>query len=254
MRVSALDRPEITDLADQQRLLRDLLAGLSEADLDRPTPAAGWSVRDQLGHLADTDEVAVDTVLGGPRTFAAALRPYRTAEEFTAAGAARAAGRSLDDLATWLAGQQDAIVSALAGVPAQQRVAWGFGLPAATFAQARLMETWAHSWDVHQALGRPMPLLAAGRHVAELGLRTVPFALRRAGLTPPAGRRLRVDLDAGEFGRWSYGPADATDRVSGAAPDWLLVVTCRADEAGRGRLHAEGDLARLAIRHARAYL
>ena len=86
----------VRDLEAQHRVLDHLLDGCTDADLDLPTPADGWAVRHQLAHLADTDEVAADTVHAGPRRFDVVVRTVRSAEEFTAAGVARAEGRPVE--------------------------------------------------------------------------------------------------------------------------------------------------------------
>ena len=43
----------IDDLTDEQNSLESLL---SDDSCDRPTPAVGWTVRDQISHLAFFDE------------------------------------------------------------------------------------------------------------------------------------------------------------------------------------------------------
>jgi uncharacterized protein (TIGR03084 family) len=242
------------DLRAQYETLRRILDGTTDRELDLATPAAGWRIRHQIAHLADTEEVAADTVHGGPRAFAAAIRPFDTSEAFTAAGAARASGKSLAELVDWLARTQDATVDSLGGASPDARIPWGFGLSRRSFCQARIMETWAHTWDICQALGRPMPWTAPARHVAELGHATLPFALRTARIRAPAGRTLRLDLDGDELGRWRIGPTEATDVVRGPASAWVRVATRRADPEDRPALRASGELAELAVRHARAYL
>ncbi|WP_144383938.1 maleylpyruvate isomerase family mycothiol-dependent enzyme [Streptomyces sp. SAJ15] len=244
----------LRDLRRQFEAVRALLAGVGERELELPTPAAGWTVRHQIGHLADTEEVAADTVTGGPRSFAEALRPYPDAAAFTAAGAARGAGRGRDELVAWLCRAQEATLAALAGAGPRARVPWGLGLSVGAFTQARLMESWAHGWDLGRALGTPDRLTAEAWHVASLGHDTLRFALLRARVRTPPGHTLRLDLDAGPLGRWTFGPAEATDVVSGPAEAWVRTVTRRAAAEARERLRVDGPLARLAVAHAQAYL
>src|SRR5213076_601469 len=66
--------PEMADirllldaLAREQTDLQSELRDLATDDWFRPTPARYWDVRDTVAHLADIDEVAIDTCLGGPR-------------------------------------------------------------------------------------------------------------------------------------------------------------------------------------------
>ncbi|MEC4015024.1 maleylpyruvate isomerase family mycothiol-dependent enzyme [Streptomyces sp. H27-D2] len=245
---------ELRDLRTQYQSVRALLEGTTDRDMDLPTSAQGWAVRHQIAHLADTEEVAADTALGGPRTFAEAVRPYAGAEQFTAAGAARAEDRGRDDLVAWLCRAQDATSAALEQVGPDARVPWGLGLSARAFAQARLMETWAHGQDLGRALGAPDELTPEAWHVASLGYETLPFALRRARVRAPRECTLRLELDAGPLGRWAFGPHDATDLVTGTAEAWVKTVTRRTADEARERLRADGSLARLAIVHAKAFL
>src|SRR3954447_18639440 len=48
----------LDDLEAEQAALDAVVNRLAEADLERPTPAEGWSVRDQLSHLAFSEELA----------------------------------------------------------------------------------------------------------------------------------------------------------------------------------------------------
>ena len=47
------------DLAAEHEALDDAVAALDDAGWDRPTPADGWRIRDQIGHLAYFDAQAV---------------------------------------------------------------------------------------------------------------------------------------------------------------------------------------------------
>src|SRR6201999_2797966 len=60
------------DLAAETAVTRGLVAGLDEAGWRTPTPAAGWDIADQIGHLAYFDEVTVQSALR-PEQFKAEL-------------------------------------------------------------------------------------------------------------------------------------------------------------------------------------
>ena len=68
--------------ADLEAVLRDR----SEEDWLIPTPAHGWDVRDQVSHLADTEEIAYDTSTGGPRQLNAEALSFPSPEAFTESG------------------------------------------------------------------------------------------------------------------------------------------------------------------------
>jgi hypothetical protein len=61
------------DLLGETEALRALLVGLDDADWERPTPAQGWAVRDQISHLAYFDDAAVRSATD-PDGFQADLR------------------------------------------------------------------------------------------------------------------------------------------------------------------------------------
>jgi uncharacterized protein (TIGR03083 family) len=46
-------------LTAETAVTRDLVGGLDEAGWRTPTPAAGWDIADQIGHLAYFDQAAV---------------------------------------------------------------------------------------------------------------------------------------------------------------------------------------------------
>ena len=58
------------DLAAEQESIDALVAGLDDAAWDRPSPAEGWSVKDQISHLASVDEWAI-TAASDPAAFTA---------------------------------------------------------------------------------------------------------------------------------------------------------------------------------------
>jgi uncharacterized protein (TIGR03084 family) len=248
---------EVADLTAEHRALASLLTSMSTGDWGRASAAAGWTIRDQVAHLADTEEVAADTLTGGPRAFAHAVSGYRTAEEFTAAGCRRGDGRSPAELIRWWADASARTRELLARQDPGQRVAWGFGLPAETFAAARLMEHWAHGLDIRDALGLPVTETARLRHVAALGLGTLRYALARARVRWPAGRALRLELADADGTCYRFGPPDATDVLRGPLLEWCRTAVQRRSGRDGGlpaALRPTGELAELAVRHARAYL
>jgi uncharacterized protein (TIGR03084 family) len=110
---------------------------------------------------------------------------------------------------------------------ATDKLPW-FGPPMspASMATARLMETWAHGLDIYQALGIEPTITDAIGHICRLGVRTRDFAYRIRGLTPP-DQEFLVELTAPSGTLWSWGPADAEQRVTGPAYDFARLATQR---------------------------
>ena len=222
----------LADLAAESTAADALVADLPSAEWRRATPAAGWTIAHQIGHLAWTDEVALLAATDAD-AFAGVLQnaagdPYRFVDVAAERAAQQQPPRTL--LAGWRNGRS-ALAAALAAVPDGTRLPW-FGPPmsAMSMATARLMETWAHGQDVADALGVERSATDRLRHVAHIGVRTRDFAYRLRGLPAPA-EPFRVEL-AGPAGEvWTWGPADAAQRVTGPALDFCLLVTQRRNRA-----------------------
>lgn len=227
-------------------------------DLDRdqwlaPTPSWGWDVRDTIAHLADTDEMAVDTVTGGPRALNLVGAASASPEDATCRGVLR--GRKLTgaEVLAWWERASTKELETLASLDPAVRVPWGIGMKASSFVAARLMETWAHGLDVFAALGSDPVDTDRLAHVAWLATRALPYAYSVAGREPPAGA-VRVELTLPSGTTWTYGPDDAPARITGPAGEYCRMFVRRlAREEARG-LRAEGDAAEEALGVARAYL
>jgi uncharacterized protein (TIGR03084 family) len=95
------------------------------------------------------------------------------------------------------------------------------------------METWAHGQDIADTLGIERPATSRLRHVAHLGVRSLPYSYLVNGLPQPDAP-IRVELAAPGGGQWTWGPDDAADRVTGTALDFCLVVTQRRHRTDTG--------------------
>ena len=93
-------------------------------------------------------------------------------------------------------------------------------------ATARMMETWAHGLDVADALGVTREPTARLRHVAHLAVRALPYAFAVHGRPVPEVP-VRVELTGPDGQAWTWGPAEAADRVTGPALDFCLRMTQR---------------------------
>jgi uncharacterized protein (TIGR03084 family) len=215
------------DLVAESAVLRALLADLDEAGWRRETPAEGWTIADQVSHLAYFDDVAVQSATD-PDAFNAEL------ERLDAEGgvnpdsiAARYRGLSGAEMLHWFDLSRERLVSTFRGLDPSTRVPWfGPAMSAASSLTARIMETWAHGQDVADAVGVLREPTDRLRHVAHIGVgaRAFSYAVRGRDLPPEP---IRVELDAPGGGLWTWGPEDAEDRVTGAALDFALAVTQR---------------------------
>jgi len=215
------------DLAAESAVTRALVAGLDEAGWHTPTPAAGWDIADQISHLAYFDEVTVQS----------ALDPERFKDELAEAEAgggidpdtiaARFRDRSGAQLLAWFDTARTELLNTFKSLDPRARLPWfGPAMSAASSLTARIMETWAHTQDIADALGVAREPTDRLRHVAHIGIgaRAFSYAVHRTAM--PAAE-IRIELTGPDGTAWTWGPADAENRVTGPALDFCLLVTQR---------------------------
>ena len=233
----------IADLNDESAALDELVAGLSDADWQRATPAAGWTIAHQIAHLTWTDRVAL-LAITDPPAFADHLNEAAAdPESFVDRGAEQTLAPPPALLATWREGRT-ALAQAIGTVPAGHKVPWyGVTMSPSSMATARLMETWAHGLDVADALGVTRAPTARLRHIAFLGHRTLGYAFMAHGRPAPA-EPVRLELASPVPGEpaWTFAPESAENRVTGPALDFCLLVTQRRHRSDLG-LRAAGPVA-----------
>src|SRR5690554_588445 len=127
----------LADLTAEGDRLELLVEDLTEEQWRTATPAAGWDIATQVAHLAWTAEVM--GAIGNPEGYV---------DERALTGGAV----DPEDLLERWSQARAALVKVLREVPAGDNLPW-FGPPMSptSMATARLMETWAHSLDVHEA-------------------------------------------------------------------------------------------------------
>jgi uncharacterized protein (TIGR03084 family) len=214
----------LRDLEAEHAALDARVAALSEGQWRAATPAEGWDVADSISHLHYFDGTAV-LALTDERAFAAHAQELLSSGLDSGRDTATARGGSGAELLdAWRAGRSALLAGASAADPAQ-RVPW-YGPPMSlpSFVTARLMETWAHGQDVADALGLPPVVSDRLRHVCHIGVGARAYAYL-VHEVPDHGAPVRVELTGPGAGAW--GPADATDRVTGSALDFALLVTQR---------------------------
>ena len=241
------------DLAAETAVTRDLVADLSEDGWRTPTPAAGWTIADQIGHLAYFDEMAVKSAVR-PEEFAAELAAMQApgAAIDPDALAARYRDRSGAQILAWFDAARAMLLGTFAGLDPGLRVPWfGPAMSAASSLTARFMETWAHTQDIADALGVTREPTDRLRHVAHIGVGARAFSYAAHGLPAP-DVPVFVALTAPSGATWTWGPADAANRVSGPALDFCLLVTQRRHRDDLD-LAVEGQAARQWIAIAQAF-
>jgi uncharacterized protein (TIGR03084 family) len=246
--LGALGRDALAEHDD----LRAILVDIPPDDWERPTPAAGWTVRDQISHLAYFDGAARLSMVDPDAFRAARAEAMVDIETFVDRVLEYGRGIPGAELLDRFAEERRSLVEAALASPEGVRIPWyGPDMAVASSVTARIMETWAHGQDVADALGVVRAPTARIRHVCDIGIRARPFSYRNRGLEPPE-TPLRVELVAPDGSLWEWGPPDAADRVTGLALDFALLVTQRRLAADTA-LVVEGDDARAWIGFAQAF-
>jgi uncharacterized protein (TIGR03084 family) len=244
--------PIVNELAAESDELDAMVAGLPENRWRELTPAQGWTIAHQIGHLLWTDRVALTSVTDEPAFGAilatAAADPSGFVDAAAEEAARRPAAELLDDWRATRRRLHDALVTV---TPDRKLVWFGPAMSPASMATARLMETWAHGLDVADTLGLRRQATARLRSIAHLGVRTRDFAFTLHQQVPPT-EPFRIELRAPDGSTWDWGPADASQRVTGSALDFCYLVTQRRAPSALDVV-AEGDDAKRWLAIAQAF-
>jgi len=223
----------ITDLAAERAELVSFLADQPAEAWQAATPAEGWTVHDQVAHLAHFDEVT-RTCIADPVSFERFRDGLADLQTYVDGVGARFAHLGQEAMLAWWTEAGDALLVAAAEADPAHRVPWfGPAMSLASKLTARVMETWAHGQDVYDALGARREPSMRLRNVARIGVLAFPNSFRTNGLEVPAAP-VHVDLEAPDGSRWSWGDAAAADVVRGPAEHFCLVVTQRRHVADVG--------------------
>jgi uncharacterized protein (TIGR03086 family) len=115
-----------------------VITRLSEADWGRPTPCAGWTARDVLGHLATTIRYAISTMQGRQPAWPDAARPGDLVEGDPAGFWRGTVAQARDVL-------HNADLAREMDTPLGRTVADDLSIP--------VIDLYVHAWDLGAAVG-----------------------------------------------------------------------------------------------------
>ncbi|UCD77328.1 MAG: TIGR03084 family protein [Desulfobacterales bacterium] len=240
------------DLSKEYEELDVIVADLDETGWNVMTPAKGWTVKDQIRHLAYYDERARLAVTE-PEAFDQHLADIARAPEGHRETLEKV-GKELStaEVLDWWRQERQAVLDALLPLDRKARLRWyGPPMSAMSFATARIMETWAHGQDVADALGIKRVLTDRLRHIAHMGVATFGWSFtNRRMKVPDSPVRVEITSPSGEL--WTWGSEKADDIVKGSAEDFCLVVVQRRNPADT-RLVIKGATARQWMSIAQTY-
>ena len=219
------------DLELETIVLQRILDGLTDEQWAWPTPAPGWSVTDQMSHLAHSDEVAVLSASDRAGFEALLERENESVESRTERWAQEHRHLTPAELKEWFARVRAELLATFRALDPSVRVPWyGPDMSAAAALTARIMETWAHGRDIADTVGAEWAFTPGLRQVAHLCVRALPNSFRARGRPEPEVP-VYVALTAPDGEVWEWGPSDAADRVTGDAVELCLVATQRRHPA-----------------------
>jgi uncharacterized protein (TIGR03084 family) len=223
----AVLRSVVADLRAETTEIVSVLSGLRPSRWDASTPADGWTIRDQVTHLAFFDDATL-LALADPASFEMQLEELLAfGDGFPDEVADRYRALPAQTCLDWLIRSRDRLLAGYLGTDPSHRIPWyGPDMGLASSATGRLMETWAHGQDIVDTVGLVRPATHRLRGIADLGVRTLGFSFRLNRRPPPAAP-VRVELNGPDNDRWQWGPDDAANRVTGDALDFCLAVTQR---------------------------
>jgi uncharacterized protein (TIGR03084 family) len=232
-----------TDLADEHEELDAMVADLDDSQWNILTPAEGWTIKDQIRHLAYFDDRARLSATD-PKAFKQYLMEilqnlnafYKCLEDV-------GKNSTPAELLEWWRKERRGLIEALEPMDRKARLPWyGPDMSALSFATARLMETWAHGQDIADALGVVRTPTDRLHHSTHLGVTTFGWSYVNRQLEVP-GIPVRIELTGPSGDLWTWGPIEAKNLVKGSAEDFCLVVTQRR-HVDDTNLITEGPVAR----------
>lgn len=214
------------DLAAEAAALQQILQAVPDSRWSTPTPAPGWTIHDQIAHLARFDEIT-RMAIAQPDEFAAfrdGLGDLQTYVDGVGAAYAHLAGT---EKLNWWRAESLHLRDAIAAADPAARIPWfGPAMSLPSKISARIMETWAHGQDVADALGVERPATKRLRHIARIGVLALPNSFRAHGRAiPDTGVSVELVGPGGSVSSW--GDLSSADSIRGHIVDFCLVVTQR---------------------------
>lgn len=231
------------DLNAQYLELDTIVSGLNEEGWFVATPFFGWTIFDQIAHIAFFDQQAL-LAIEKPKEFSdrvpTILNLLSSEGEWPPKTNPLLGPENPEELMALWRKIRTALLNKLKQITPKDRIRWyGPDMSALSFTTARLMETWAHGQDVFDTLRLKRKNTARLRHVAHIGITTFSWSFKIRKLPVPKISPL-VELIGPSGERWVWGEPDATERVKGSAEEFCLVVTQRRNIADTN-LECRGD-------------
>lgn len=219
----------IGDLLAEQAVVDALVADFTEDDWNRKASyCTTWTLKDVITHIAFFDYCAVELLNGRGESVNAVADAASGQDDHYRVLAFRE--KTGSEILSWWREQRTLMATCFMEQGPKGRVPWAAGLPpmsVRSLASARLMELWAHSVDIYDALG--MDPVVKDRITSTLFLswqgRPNMYNVNGIDFDPEKPLYLELALPSGKV--WAKGDPDAADSIKGTAKDWALVAIRR---------------------------
>ncbi len=233
------------DLAKEYEELDNIVENLSSREWQLVSPFYGWTIKDEISHLAYFDEAGVLSATDKEafqKHFNTMVEGIKTVEALHKRINFVGNNMSDEELLEWWRKDRKALIAAYEKLDPKIRLPWyGPTMSAKASASARILEVWAHGQDIYDTLGIVRKGTERLKHIAHIGFITFKWTFINRGLEPPVEKvRLELNSPGGEL--WEWGDSDADDVITGEAIDFCLVTTQRRHVSDTG-LNLTGSIA-----------
>lgn len=235
----------VDDLLAEQALVDVLVAGFTEEEWMRPASyCTTWTLKDVITHVAFFDYCAVELLNGRGESVNAVADAASDQDDHYHVLAYRE--KTGAEMLRWWREQRTLMAACFMEQGPKGRVPWAAGLPpmsVRSLASARLMELWAHSVDIYDALGKDPVVRDRITSTLFLSWQGRPNMYQVNGIDFDPEKPLFLELTLPSGALWAKGDPTAEDRIRGTARDWALVAIRRRNWMDTD-LEVEGDEAR----------
>lgn len=233
----------LNDFIAEQSLIDALVDDLTEEQWLMPVrDVEMWNIKDAVIHIAFYDYAAVKLIKGEADDLVALSEAESGIDQYVRATKFHHLTGS--EVLSWWREIRSRLVTLLYDKNPKDRIPWAPGMPmsAKSLASARLMELWAHSVDLYDALG--IEPVVKDRITSTLFLswqaRLNAYRINNLEM-PDTPVYLELALPSGRV--WAKGEPGADNYIKGLAKDWALVAIRRRNWMDT-ELEVVGDEAR----------
>lgn len=243
------------DLSLEYDALDAIVSGLDESEWNIITPFYGWTIKDEISHIAYFDEAAKLSATNQElfkKHMEKMLEGFTDFDDMHQKVNAVGGRMPVSELLSWWRKERTRLIRAYEKLDPKDRLPWyGPTMSARSSATARLMETWAHGQDIVDALKIKRPATERLKHIAHIGVTTFGWSFKNRGMEVPE-EEVRVELTGPSGNLWTWGAEKTNEYVRGPAEDFCLVVTQRRNLADTN-IQVKGDAAEKWMQIAQAF-